>query len=38
MKIQFATGVKKNKRKHLRFDRQSADIPFGADNLKSDLV
>jgi len=25
---------RKNKRKHLRCDRESANLPFGADNLK----
>ena len=30
MKIQFATGVKKNKRKHLRQDREGANLPFYA--------
>ena len=36
--MQFATGVKKNKRKHLRQIREDANLPFGADNLKLDMV
>ena len=38
VKMQFATGVKKSKRKHLRCDCESANLPFGADNLKLDMV
>ena len=38
VKMQFATGVKKNKRKHLRCDCESANLPFDADNLKLDMV
>ena len=30
VKMQFATGVKKNKRKHLRQNREGANLPFGA--------
>ena len=37
-KMQFATDAKKNKRKHLRQDREGANLPFGADNLKLDMV
>lgn len=37
-KIQFATGAKKIQRKHLRHDSESANLPFGADNLKLDMV
>ncbi len=33
VKMQFATGA--NKRKHLRCDRESANLSFDADNLKS---
>ena len=33
VKMQFATDAKKNKRKHLRHDRESANLPFDADNL-----
>ena len=36
--MQFATDAKKNKRKHLRHDRGSANLPFSADNLKLDMV
>ena len=36
--MQFATGVKKNKRKHLRCDCESTNLPFGADNLKLNMV
>jgi hypothetical protein len=32
-KMQFATDAKKNKRKHLRCDCESANLPFDADNL-----
>ena len=28
--MQFATGAKKNKRKHLRQNREDANLPFGA--------
>ena len=35
---QFVTGAKKNKRKHLRSDREGANLPFGADDLKLDMV
>ncbi len=28
--MQFATGVKKSKRKHLRQNREDANLPFGA--------
>ena len=28
--MQFAIGVKKNKRKHLRQNREDANLPFGA--------
>ena len=38
VKMQFDTGAKKNKRKHLRQDREGANLPFGADNLKLDMV
>ncbi|MGN1014867.1 MAG: hypothetical protein ACI4PM_05870 [Butyricicoccus sp.] len=38
MKMQFATGAKKNKRKHPRLDRVSANLPFKADNVKLDVV
>ena len=30
VKMQFDTGAKKNKRKHLRQDREGANLPFGA--------
>ena len=30
VKMQFAIGVKKNKRKHLRQNREGAILPFGA--------
>ena len=30
VKMQFATGAKKNKRKHLRQNREGANLPFGA--------
>jgi hypothetical protein len=33
VKMQFATDAKKNKRKHLRCDCESAYLPFDADNL-----
>lgn len=36
--MQFATDAKKNKRKHLRQVREDANLPFGADNLKLDMV
>ena len=36
--MQFATDAKKNKRKHLRCDCESANLPFDADNLKLDMV
>ena len=29
---------RKNKRKHLRQDREGANLPFGADDLKLDMV
>ena len=29
---------RKNKRKHLRQDREGANLPFDADNLKLDMV
>jgi len=29
---------RKYKRKHLRYDSESANLPFGADNLKLDMV
>ena len=29
---------RKGKRKHLRQDREGANLPFGADNLKLDMV
>ncbi len=38
VKMQFDTGAKKNKRKHLRQDREGANLPFGADNLKLAIV
>ena len=38
VKMQFATGAKKNKRRHLRQVREDANLPFGADNLKLDMV
>ena len=36
--MQFATDAKKNKRRHLRQVREDANLPFGADNLKLDMV
>ena len=30
VKMQFDTGAKKNKRKHLRSDRESVNLPFYA--------
>ena len=30
VKMQFATDAKKDKRKHLRHDRESVNLPFGA--------
>lgn len=36
VKIQFATGVKKSKRKHLCQNREDANLPFDAGNLKLD--
>lgn len=33
-KCRLAPVRRKNKRKHLRFDCESANLPFGADNLK----
>ena len=30
VKMQFDTGAKKNKRKHLRQDREGANLPFYA--------
>ena len=33
VKMQFAIGVKKNKRKHLRQVREDVNLPFDADNL-----
>ena len=38
VKMQFDTGAKKNKRKHLRQDREGANLPFGTDNLKLAIV
>ena len=32
--MQFATDAKKNKRKHLRQNREGANLPFDADDLK----
>jgi len=34
--MQFATDAKKNKRKHLRQNREDANLPFDAGNLKLD--
>ena len=38
VKMQFDTGAKKIQKEALHRDRESANLPFGADNLKLDMV